>query len=156
MDKEELMNSENEFVGGADAPATESTEVPEGFIAMNPPATKTEVDVVSQEATDRMKILDGLVRDLAKNFVKIGFELLQIQQKKLYKELGFKTFEDFVKGQYGFSRSSAYNFINVCIKYSIHDDADLPTKLLKKEYQKFTCYWRFCCFWTCKSLQVHQ
>ena len=139
MDKKELKKAENEFGGGADASATESNEVPEGFTAMNPPATKTEVDVVSQETTDRIKILDGLVRDLATNFVKIGFELLQFQQKKLYKELGFKTFEEFVKGQYGFSRSSAYNFINVCNKYSIHDDAGLPTKLLKKDYRKFTC-----------------
>lgn len=139
MDKKELKKAENEFVGGVDVSATESNEVPEGFTAMNPPATKTEVDVVSQETTDRIKILDGLVRDLATNFVKIGFELLQFQQKKLYKELGFKTFEEFVKGQYGFSRSSAYNFINVCNKYSIHDDAGLPTKLLKKDYRKFTC-----------------
>ncbi|MFR5732127.1 MAG: hypothetical protein ACLUD2_09440 [Clostridium sp.] len=35
-----------------------------------------------------------------------------------------------------FSRSSAYNFINVCTKYSVHDDDGFPTKLLKKEYAK--------------------
>ena len=140
MDKKELLKKENEFVGGADtATATNNNEVPEGFTAMNPPAVKDPAaDIVSAEATDRVKILDGLVKDLTKNFVKIGFELYEIQRKKLYKELGFKTFEDFAKGQFGFSRSSAYNFINVCTKYSVHDDDGFPTKLLKKEYAKFS------------------
>lgn len=119
MDKKELQKKENEFVGGADTTtATNNNEVPEGFTAMNPPAVKDPAaDIVSAEATDRVKILDGLVKDLTKNFVKIGFELYEIQRKKLYKELGFKTFEDFAKCQFGFSRSSAYNFINVCTKY---------------------------------------
>lgn len=145
MNKTELKNKENEFVGGTDtANATAPTEVPDGFTAMNPPAANPPAtadpaaDIISVEATERVKVLDGLVKDLTKNFVKIGFELFEIQRKKLYKELGFKTFEDFTKGQYGFSRSSAYNFINVCTKYSIHDDDGYPTKLLKKEYAKFS------------------
>lgn len=141
MDKKELQKKENEFVGGIDTATatTNNTEVPEGFTAMNPPAVKDPaVDVVSAEATDRVKILDDLVKDLTKNFIKIGFELYQIQSKKLYKELGFKTFEDFTKAQFGFSRSSAYNFINVCVKYSIHDNDGFPTKNLKREYAKFS------------------
>ena len=114
--------------------------------AMNPPEevknlpeeVKKSPEVLSQELSERIKNLDVLVKDMAKNFVKIGYELFLIQQKKLYKELGFKTFDEFVKVQYGFSRSSAYNFINVCIKYSARNDADQPTKLLKKEYGKFS------------------
>ena len=130
----ELNKQENEFLGNT-APSVEKPEVPEGFTA---PTTSTEADIVSKEATEHVKALDTLVKDLTKNFVKIGYELLAIQQKKLYKELGFKTFDDFVKIQYGFSRSSAYNFINVCVKYSVRDDAEQPTKLLKKEYSKFS------------------
>ncbi len=135
----ELNKQENEFLGNT-TPSVEKPEVPEGFTAINPPATttSTEADIVSKEATEHVKALDTLVKDLTKNFVKIGYELLAIQQKKLYKELGFKTFDDFVKIQYGFSRSSAYNFINVCVKYSVRDDAEQPTKLLKKEYSKFS------------------
>ena len=129
----ELNKQENEFLGNT-APSVEKPEVPEGFT----PTTSTEADIVSKEATEHVKALDTLVKDLTKNFVKIGYELLAIQQKKLYKELGFKTFDDFVKIQYGFSRSSAYNFINVCVKYSVRDDAEQPTKLLKKEYSKFS------------------
>ncbi len=142
MNKKEMLEKESEFVGGTDtATATDitKTEVPEGFAAMNPPAKEEPLnDVVSVEATDRVKILDGLFKDLSENFVKIGFELYEIQRKDLYKELGFKTFAEFVKGQYGLSRSSAYNFINVCVKYSIHDNDGYPTKLLKKEYAKFS------------------
>ena len=140
MTSKDMKAKENEFVGGTDtATAITNTEVPEGFTAMNPPAVKDPAaDIVSVEATDRVKILDGLFKDLTKNFIKIGFELYEIQRKKLYKELGFKTFEDFTKGQYSLSRSSAYNFINVCVKYSIHDDDGFPTKMLKKEYAKFS------------------
>ncbi len=142
MNKEEkkLNEQENEFLGTGTTPSVEKPEVPEGFTAINPPAstTSTEADIVSKETTEHVKALDTLVKDLTKNFVKIGYELLAIQQKKLYKELGFKTFDDFVKIQYGFSRSSAYNFINVCVKYSVRDDAEQPTKLLKKEYSKFS------------------
>ena len=135
-----LNEQENEFLGMDATLSVEKPEVPEGFTASNPPAitNTTDTDIVSKEATEHVKALDTLVKDLTKNFVKIGYELLAIQQKKLYKELGFKTFDDFVKIQYGFSRSSAYNFINVCVKYSVRDDAEQPTKLLKKEYSKFS------------------
>lgn len=65
--------------------------------AMNPPEevknlpeeVKKSPEVLSQELSERIKNLDVLVKDMAKNFVKIGYELFLIQQKKLYKELGF-------------------------------------------------------------------
>lgn len=119
-------------------PAGEKLESAAGFDSINTPLEPKKNNVVSVEATDRMRLLDGLVRDLTKNFVKIGFELYHINKKRLYKELGYKTFEEFAKVEFGFSKSSAYNFINVCVKYCARDDSGEPMKLLKREYQKFS------------------
>lgn len=123
-------NAENTIATSAETPVSP---------AMNfPIVPQDSTDVLSKEATEHVKALDTLVKDLARNFVKIGFELNAINSNKYYKELGFKTFDDFVKVQYGFSRSSAYNFINVALKYCVRDDNQNPTKLLKKEYLKFS------------------
>lgn len=138
MNTNELQRKETEAVN---SPASASTDTETSVTpnVMNPPVSKdSNTDVLSKELSERIKTLDTLVKDLTKNFVKIGYELVLIRQKKLYKELDFKTFEDFVQTQYGFSRSSAYNFINVCLKYSVKDDAGQPTKLLSKEYAKFS------------------
>ena len=138
MNTNELQKKETE-VANSSASASTDTETSVTPDVMNPPASKdSNPDVLSKELSERIKTLDTLVKDLTKNFVKIGYELVLIRQKKLYKELDFKTFEDFVQTQYGFSRSSAYNFINVCLKYSVKDDAGQPTKLLSKEYAKFS------------------
>ena len=138
MNTNELQKKETE---ATNSPASASTDTKTSVTpnVMNPPVSKDSTpDVLSKEFSERIKTLDTLVKDLTKNFVKIGYELVLIRQKKLYKELDFKTFEDFVQTQYGFSRSSAYNFINVCLKYSVKDDAGQPTKLLSKEYAKFS------------------
>ena len=138
MNTNELQKKGTE---ATNSPASASTDTKTSVTpnVMNPPVSKdSNPDVLSKELSERIKTLDTLVKDLTKNFVKIGYELVLIRQKKLYKELDFKTFEDFVQTQYGFSRSSAYNFINVCLKYSVKDDAGQPTKLLSKEYAKFS------------------
>lgn len=138
MNTNELQKKETEAINSS-ASASTDTETSVTSDVMNPPVSKdSNPDVLSKELSERIKTLDTLVKDLTKNFVKIGYELVLIRQKKLYKELDFKTFEDFVQTQYGFSRSSAYNFINVCLKYSVKDDAGQPTKLLSKEYAKFS------------------
>ena len=139
MNTNELQKKETEATNSTASVSTENTETIVPPAVMNPPAPNdSDPDVLSKELSERIKTLDTLVKNLTKNFVKIGYELVLIRQKKLYKELDFKTFEDFVQTQYGFSRSSAYNFINVCLKYSVKDDAGQPTKLLSKEYAKFS------------------
>ena len=122
MNTNELQKKETEAINSS-ASASTDTETSVTSDVMNPPVSKdNNPDVLSKELSERIKTL----------------ELVLIRQKKLYKELDFKTFEDFVQTQYGFSRSSAYNFINVCLKYSVKDDAGQPTKLLSKEYAKFS------------------
>ncbi|MEW4413395.1 hypothetical protein [Clostridium sp. AN503] len=94
--------------------------------------------VVSAETTESLKQLDKLFRSQTKDFVAIGYELLQFRQNKRYKELGFATFEDFISGEMKLSKSAAYNYINVCCKYSVRDENNKPTAVLGKEYSRYS------------------
>lgn len=91
MNTNELQRKETEAVN---SPASASTDTETSVTpnVMNPPVSKdNNTDVLSKELSERIKTLDTLVKDLTKNFVKIGYELVLIRQKKLYKELDFKT-----------------------------------------------------------------
>lgn len=116
-----------------------SEQLPEGFVSMNPPEKeKTPKNIVPAEILDRQKELDNLFRDVTKNFIRIGFHLLHFKETKEYKALGYSRFDDFVKSEYSLSKSTAYNFINVCVKYSAKDSDGRPTRIIAKEYQKYT------------------
>lgn len=107
-----------------------------------PPASAsnrlTTKGIVSAETTESLKQLDRLFRSQTKDFVAIGYELYQFQQNKRYKELGFSTFEDFISGEMKLSKSAAYNYINVCCKYSVRDENNKPTAALGKEYSRYS------------------
>lgn len=116
-------------------------DLPDGFEPMNLPAkfdSKESEPVIPAEITDRQKELDKCFKDVTKNFVRIGFHLLHFKESKEYKVLGYKQFDAFVKSEYSLSKSTAYNFINVCAKYSAKDADGKPTSVLGKEYQKYT------------------
>lgn len=129
----------------ANGSSTEGLEIPEGFEPLNPPVpsvppvkNKKEL-TVSAETMDGLKAMDRLFRNATKNFVEIGFELYRFQKRKAYKELGFKTFDEFVRSQFNLSRSAAYNFIKVCVRFSVRDEDGEPTRVLGKEYTRYTC-----------------
>ena len=84
MNTNELQKKETE-VTNSSASASTDTETSVTPDVMNPPASKdSNPDVLSKELSERIKTLDTLVKDLTKNFVKIGYELVLIRQKKLY------------------------------------------------------------------------
>lgn len=126
------------------------TKNKQGAEAMNPPVSATGKklsvsaetldgkSVLSAEVTGSLKALDKLFRDEAKNFVAIGYELYWFQQTKKYKELGYNKFEDFIVSEMKLSKSAAYNFINVCAKFSVRGDDGKPTKVLAKEYSRYS------------------
>lgn len=119
--------------------AVTTPAIPEGFEPINPPAPASKPEtVIPKEITDRLKNLDKLFLDATRNYVKIGYELYGFQQSKDYKALGFKTFDEFMKSQYSLSRSAGYNFIKVCVKYSVKDEDKKPTNILAKEYTKYS------------------
>lgn len=141
---DEVLGTKN--AGTKPAPdKKEGLEIPEGFEPMNPPAGvdssangKREL-TISAETMDGLKAIDRLFRNTTKNFVEIGFELYRFQKRKAYKELGFKTFDELIHTQFKLSRSAAYNFIKVCIRFSVKGEDGEPSKVLAKEYSRYTC-----------------
>lgn len=142
---DEVLGTKNE--GTKPAPVKkEGLEIPEGFEPMNPPAvvdspasgSKREL-TISAETMDGLKAIDRLFRNTTKNFVEIGFELYRFQKRKAYKELGFKTFDELIHTQFKLSRSAAYNFIKVCVRFSVKGEDGEPSKVLAKEYSRYTC-----------------
>ncbi|MDD3253697.1 MAG: hypothetical protein PHV18_14190 [Lachnospiraceae bacterium] len=116
-------------------PSAATQELP-----INPPVVQSPRDkgVVSVETTESLKNLDKLFRNVTKNFIEIGFELYQLQKSKRYKELGYSRFDDFVLTEMKLSKSAAYNFINVCAKFSLRDENNQPSKVLAKEYSRYS------------------
>lgn len=78
---------------------------------------KTEL---AHQARER---LIELKNQLGLSFVEMGARLCQFRNDKLYKELGHKTFENFLADDIDFSRTTAYNFINIyetwVVKYNL-------------------------------------
>lgn len=136
----DILGTKNDSV--KTAPVKEMEEKNETVVtaAMNPPeiTENKKVLTVSKETNERCKVIEKLFRDLSRNFVGIGYELFTFRQDKAYKELGYKTFDEFVKCEFHLSRSAAYNFINVCVKFSVRDEKDQPTRVLGKEYSKYS------------------
>jgi len=58
------------------------------------------------------KIISGKAKGL-EGALQIGIALEKIKENNMYLAAGSKTFEQYVENTHGFSRSSAYNFINV-------------------------------------------
>lgn len=137
----EVFGTKNAPVKAAPIKEAEENKDTAVATAMNPPEatdSSKKVLTVSKETNERCKSIEKLFRDLSKNFVGIGYELFTFRQDKAYKELGYKNFDEFVKCEFHLSRSAAYNFINVCVKFSVRDEKDQPTRVLGKEYSKYS------------------
>lgn len=102
---------------------------------------KNEMDnlmVVSQVTTSLLQNVHSDLKEVAKRFVRIGYSLYNFNVDRLYKELGYKTFDVFVKAEFGLAKSTAYSFINVALKYTVLSPEGTPTLTIKKEFQKFS------------------
>ena len=52
----------------------------------------------------RLDALESVIAAGQKTFVEVGDALLEIRDSKLYKERGFKTFDDYCKGRWGWNQ----------------------------------------------------
>lgn len=55
--------------------------------------------------------LENIIQVGQMYYVQVGEALREIQEGKLYREAGYKTFEEYCEHQWGFSRQAAYNYI---------------------------------------------
>lgn len=113
-----------------------SKEVKNEVATIEQPTTKPEV--VSQTTTKLLKEIQDGLKDTAKAFVRIGVSLNNFKEDRLYKELGYKNFESFVKAEFHLSKASAYTFISIALKFTVLTAEGFPTLVLKKEFRQFS------------------
>jgi hypothetical protein len=114
----------------------DNIDLPEGF-EKAPAVSNKSVPVVSKEVTDNLFEINRLFKSNTRNCVAIGYYLQWFQMGKGYKELGYKTFPDFAKKAFGLGSSAAYNYINLCIKFSEYVNNE-PTPALSQEFERFS------------------
>lgn len=81
--------------------------------------------------------IKGRVSRLARTFLEIGYSLWECREKEFYKAGGYSDIFDYALKEFGFKRSSVYNFINVCEKFSVKLDGD-PTPNVLDSYKQFS------------------
>lgn len=95
-------------------------------------------DIKNMQALDRYTndILNQ-VSNISKSFCKIGFYLWKLRKDKLYLSRDFKSLGDYAESVLHIKKSSAYNYIKVCERFSKYDGHGYPTASLKDSYTDF-------------------
>ncbi len=75
--------------------------------------------------------------NIAGSFLYIGFLLWECQTQKIYLERGYKNIYEYALSELGFKKSSTYNFINVCLRFSEYSGAS-PSYRLSLTYSKYS------------------
>lgn len=65
------------------------------------------------------------LQDVSEGFVRIGYQLKQIKEQRLYERDGYKDLAGFAKQEYGLSASTVSRFIAINTKYSIGGNSEL-------------------------------
>lgn len=78
-----------------------------------------------------------LVEGIADDFCAIGFYLWEINKYKWYEIKGYKSIVEFGLNELGFKKSSTYNFIGICEKFSIRN-GDYMTASLCDKYKPYS------------------
>jgi hypothetical protein len=71
-------------------------------------------------------------KDIVNNYIEIGFSLIDIKNRKLFKDRGYDNLIDCVEAELNMKKSSVYNFIKIAEKFG-----DPETKSLKSEYSQY-------------------
>ncbi len=74
------------------------------------------------------------LNETVNNFVVIGFYLKQVRDNELFRQDGYKNMEEFAKGEYNLSASTASRFMDINTKFSM----DGNSLLIKEEYVNFS------------------
>lgn len=94
----------------------------------------------SCEFNDIRNQIDKCINTVRDNYLKLGKLFDYVVKKEYYKQLDYKSFEEFIEGEYGFSRNTANKFIAIYRKFAnISDDDSFNTYYieLKPEYKDY-------------------
>jgi hypothetical protein len=124
---------------------------------MDLPIEPEIVKLTEPSRIEQQKRLSELENQIRKAFYEAGLAFREIQEKRLYKLEGFKTFENYLKEKWGKTRSHAYNLITAVEIISedlspiISEKVPLPTAatqvrpLIKLEPEQRQEVWRKAC-----------
>ncbi len=124
---------------------------------MDLPIEPQIVKLTEPSRIEQQKRLSELENQIRKAFYESGLAFREIQEKRLYKLEGFKTFENYLKEKWGKTRSHAYNLITAVEIISedlspiISEKVPLPTAatqvrpLIKLEPEQRQEVWRKAC-----------
>lgn len=80
---------------------------------------------------DSVGIIYDELHKTRKSFIKIGWYLKHIHEKKMYAEDGYSNIYEFAQDKFNISQATTTRFINLCIEFSIgHDSPELDEKYL--------------------------
>lgn len=94
----------------------------------------------SCEFNDIRNQIDKCINTVRDNYLKLGKLFDYVIKKQYYNQLDYKSFEEFIEGEYGFSRNTANKFIAIYRKFAnISDDDSFNTYYieLKPEYKDY-------------------
>lgn len=83
--------------------------------------------------------INKCINDVKDNYLKLGKLFDYVIKKQYYKQLDYKSFEEFIEGEYGFSRRTANNLIAIYRKFAKLEDDSFNTCYieLKPEYKDY-------------------
>lgn len=74
---------------------------------------------------------------IKEDFIYIGFLLWEVREYKFYLSKGYESVVDYAEKELNFKKTSTYNFISVCEKFSSKKDNGNPTINLDMKYKDF-------------------
>lgn len=95
---------------------------------------------VSCEFNNIRNQINKCINEVKDNYLKLGKLFDYVIEKQYYKQLDYKSFEEFIEGEYGFSFRTANNFIAIYRKFANVSEDDLFNTYyieLKPEYKDY-------------------
>ena len=106
---------------------------------LQPAANLIENYKASCEFNNIRNQINNCINAVKENYLKLGKLFDYVIKKQYYKQLDYKSFEEFIEGEYGFSFRTANNFIAIYRKFAKSEDDSFNICYieLKPEYKDY-------------------
>lgn len=79
------------------------------------------------------------IQNIKKNFISLGFHLVECRDNQYYKDFGFDNFYDFVEKNFHMEKSAVSRHINIFMKFSQSSNNGVPYMMyLDDKYKKYS------------------
>lgn len=97
---------------------------------------KDDFSLISLNSTTEK--INKTLGKIKEDFLYIGFLLWEVREYKFYESKGYGSVVEYAEKELNFKKSSTYNFISVCEKFSCKKDNGNPTMNLDSKYKDFS------------------